>query len=51
MNTKIYLILLRPIFLGLIIDETLSWNQHIDVIATKLCSACYVLRNLKHIAP
>jgi hypothetical protein len=38
-------------FLGLIIDETLSWNQHIDQIATKLCSACYVLRNLKHIVP
>jgi hypothetical protein len=37
--------------LGLIIDETLSWNQHIDLIATKLCSACYVLRNLKHIVP
>jgi len=36
-------------FLGLTIDETLSWNQHIDFIATKLCSACYVLRNLKHI--
>jgi len=38
-------------FLGLIIDETLSWNQHIDQIATKLCSACYALRNLKHILP
>ena len=38
-------------FLGLIIDETLSWNQHIDQIATKLCSACYALRNLKHIVP
>ena len=38
-------------FLGLIIDETLSWNQHIDWIATKLCSACYVLRNLIHIVP
>jgi hypothetical protein len=37
--------------LGLIIDETLSWNQHIELIATKLCSACYVLRNLKHIVP
>ena len=32
-------------FLGLTIDETLSWNQHIDAIATKLCSTCYVLRN------
>jgi hypothetical protein len=38
-------------FLGLIIDETLSWNQHTDLIAAKLCSACYVLRNLKHIVP
>ena len=38
-------------FLGLIIDETLSWNQHVDQIATKLCSACYALRNLKHIVP
>jgi len=38
-------------FLGLIIDETLSWNRHIDHIATKLCSACYALRNLKHMVP
>jgi len=38
-------------FLGLIIDETLSWNQHIDQIATKLCSACCALRNLKHNVP
>ena len=38
-------------FLGLIIDETLSWNQHVDQIATKLCSAYYALRNLKHIVP
>jgi hypothetical protein len=38
-------------FLGLIINETLSWNQHIDQVATKMCSACYALRNLKHIVP
>jgi hypothetical protein len=38
-------------FLGLIIDETLSWNQHTDHIATNLCSACYALRNLKHTVP
>jgi hypothetical protein len=38
-------------FLGLIIDETLLWNQHVDQIATKVCSACYALRNLKHIVP
>jgi hypothetical protein len=38
-------------FLGLIFDDILSWNQHIDQILTKLCSACYALRNLKHIVP
>ena len=38
-------------FLGLIIDDTLTWNQHIEYTATKLCSACYALRNLKHIVP
>jgi hypothetical protein len=38
-------------FLGLIIDETLTWNQHIEFTTTKLCSACYAIRNLKHIVP
>jgi hypothetical protein len=38
-------------FLGLIINETLTWNQHIHFIATKLCSACFALRNLKHTVP
>jgi hypothetical protein len=38
-------------FLGLIIDETLLWNQHIGQIATKLCCDCYALRNLKCIVP
>jgi len=38
-------------FWGLIIDKTLSWNQHIDQTATKLCSACYALWNLKHTVP
>jgi hypothetical protein len=35
----------------IIIDETLSWKQHVDRIATKVCSAGYALRNLKHIVP
>jgi len=26
----------------------LSWNEHIDSVAKKLCSASYVIRNLKH---
>ena len=38
-------------FLGLIIDETLSCNQHTDQIAIKLCSACYTLRYLNILYP
>jgi hypothetical protein len=37
--------------LGLIIDKTLSWNQQVDQRATKVCSARYAIRNLKHIVP
>jgi hypothetical protein len=36
-------------FLGLIIDDTLSWKQHIEQVVTKMCTACYALRNIKHI--
>jgi hypothetical protein len=38
-------------FLGLIIDDTLSWKQHIEQVVTKMCTACYALRNIKHIVP
>jgi hypothetical protein len=38
-------------FLGLIIDDTLSWKQHIEQVVNKMCSACYVLRTIKHILP
>ena len=36
-------------FLGLTIDDTLSWKQPIEQILNKMCTACYVLRNIKHI--
>jgi len=36
-------------FLGLIIDCTLSWKQHIEQVLNKMCTACYALRNIKHI--
>jgi len=38
-------------FLGLIIDDTLSWKQHIEQVVNKMCTACYALRNIKHIVP
>jgi hypothetical protein len=37
-------------FLGLIIDDTLSWKQHIEHLVNKMCTACYALRNIKHVA-
>jgi len=34
-------------FLGLIIDSTLSWKQHIDSIISKLNRACFAIRQVK----
>jgi len=28
-------------------DNTLSWNNHIDLLVKKLSTACYLLRNAK----
>ena len=33
-------------FLGLIIDSTLSWKDHVTEITPKLNKACYVIRTL-----
>ena len=30
-------------FLGLIIDDTLTWTQHIEHLCKKMASACYAL--------
>jgi hypothetical protein len=38
-------------FLGLIIDDTLSRKQHIEQLISKMSTACYALRNIKHILP
>jgi hypothetical protein len=35
-------------FIGLSIDDTLSWKQHIEQVVNKLSFACYVLRNIKY---
>ena len=31
-------------FLGLVIDETLTWNNHIDQLISRLNSVCYAIR-------
>ena len=31
-------------FLGITLENTLSWKQHIDTITPKLNKACYVIR-------
>jgi hypothetical protein len=35
-------------FLGLIIDNTLTWKQHIDMVINRLSYTCYALRNTKY---
>ena len=34
-------------FLGLIIDSTLSWKDHITRLTSKLNKACYAIRAIK----
>jgi 3-methyladenine DNA glycosylase AlkC len=34
-------------FLGVTVHNTLSWNNHIDLLVKKLSKACYVIRNAK----
>jgi hypothetical protein len=34
-------------FLGITLDNTLSWKTHIDTIIPKLSSACFVIRSVK----
>jgi hypothetical protein len=38
-------------FLGLIIDDTLSWKEHIEQVISKMSTACYAFRNTRHIVP
>jgi hypothetical protein len=38
-------------FLGLVLDDTLSWSQHILQLTKKMSSACYALRYIKHSLP
>jgi hypothetical protein len=34
-------------FLGLTLDNTFSWKNHIDTIVSKLSSACFAIRAVK----
>lgn len=34
-------------FLGIQVDENLNWSQHIDIIHSKVSSACYAIRIIK----
>jgi hypothetical protein len=35
-------------FLGITLDNTLSWKTHIDTIIPKLSSACFAIEQLNH---
>ena len=34
-------------FLGVVIENTLSWKAHIDHFLPKLCMVCYSVRTIK----
>jgi len=34
-------------FLGVTMDNTFSWNNHINILMKKLSTACYIIRNAK----
>jgi len=34
-------------FLGVTMNNTLSWNNHIELLVKKLSKACYIVRNAK----
>jgi hypothetical protein len=36
-----------PKFLGVTMDNTVSWNNHIDIIMKKLSMVCYKIRTVK----
>jgi len=37
-------------FLGIYVDDRLTWNNHIDYVKNRLSSALYGIRSVKHIA-
>jgi hypothetical protein len=34
-------------YLGIVIENSLSWRAHIDQLILKLCAACYAIRAVK----
>jgi hypothetical protein len=34
-------------YLGIVIENSLSWKAHIVQLITKLCTACYAIRSIK----
>ena len=34
-------------FLGLVFDDTLPWDNHIDQLISRLNTACYAIRAIK----
>ena len=46
-NNKIIPICNSTKFLGVIVDCTLSWRDHIDLVTKKLSTICYFIRNIK----
>jgi hypothetical protein len=46
-NNKIIPTCISTKFLGLTVNCTLSWRDHIDLVTKKLSTICYLIRNIK----
>jgi hypothetical protein len=46
-NNKFISVSTNTTYLGMIIENTLSWKAHIDQLISKLCMACYAIRTVK----
>ena len=46
-NQKCKTVVTTTKFLGLVIDDTLFWKQHIDQVVSKMCAACCAIQNIK----
>jgi hypothetical protein len=48
-NNKLVQNTIKLKFLGLLINSTVSWNEHIEVIFPKLNQACFVLKIVRSV--
>jgi len=46
-NNKLITCTSNTNFLGIVIQNSLSWKAHVEHLVLKLCTACYAIRTIK----